>query len=137
MGGTDAFFDTNVLLYLLSEETAKADRAEALLAGGGTVSVQVLNEFAAVARRKLAMSWPEVREVLATVRAVCAVAPVTEATHDLGVAVAERYGFSVYDGLIVAAASLAGCGLLYSEDLQDDQTVEGVTVRNPFGPKGG
>jgi predicted nucleic acid-binding protein len=122
------------LLYLLSDDPAKADRAEGLLVGGGTVSAQVLNEFAAVARRKLAMPWPEVREVLATVRAVCAVEPVSEATHELGVAVAERYGFSVYDGLIVAAASLAGCGLLHTEDLQDGQTVQGVTVRNPFGP---
>ena len=107
MGRADPFLDTNVLLYLLSGDPAKADRAEELLAGGGTVSAQVLNEFVAVARRKLAMPWPEVREVLATVRAVCAVEPVSEATHELGVAVAERYGFSIYDGLIVAAARLA------------------------------
>ncbi len=137
MSRADVFLDTNVLLYLLSGEAAKADRADERRAGGGTVSVQVLNEFAAVARRKLAMPWPEVREVLAIVRAVCAIVPVAEATHDLGVAVAERYGFSVYDGLIVAAASLAGCGLLYSEDLQDGQTIRGVVVRDPFGPKGG
>ena len=133
MGETDAFLDTNVLLYLLSDDLAKADRAERLLATGGTISTQVLNEFAAVARRKLAMAWPEIREVLATARAVCAIVPVTEATHDLGVAIAERYGFSIYDGLIVAAASLAGCGVLYSEDMQDGQRVHGVIVCNPFG----
>lgn len=126
-----------MLLYLLSGDAAKADRAEAILAGGGTVSAQVLNEFAAVARRKLKMTWPEVREVLATARAVCAVVPVTETTHDLGVAIAERYGFSVYDAMIVAAASLAGCATLYTEDLQDGQTVHGVTVRNPFRPADG
>ena len=133
MSRTESFFDTNVLLYLLSGDPAKADRAEELLGSGGTISAQVLNEFAAVARRKLAMPWPEVREVLATVRAVCAVEPVSEATHDLGVAIAERYGFSLYDSLIVAAASLAGCRVLYTEDLQDGQTVHAVTVRNPFG----
>jgi predicted nucleic acid-binding protein len=136
MSRTDAFVDTNVLLYLLSSDPAKADRAEELLAVGGTISVQALNEFAAVARRKLAMSWPEIREVLATVRAVCVVEAISEATHDLGSVVAERYGLSVYDGLIVAAASLAGCRLLYSEDLQDGQTVQGITVRNPFGSEG-
>ena len=133
MSRTESFFDTNVLLYLLSGDPAKADRAEELLGSGGTISAQVLNEFAAVARRKLAMPWPEVREVLATVRAVCAVEPVSEATHDLGVAIAERYGFSLYDSLIVAATSLAGCRVLYTEDLQDGQTVHAVTVRNPFG----
>jgi predicted nucleic acid-binding protein len=135
MSRSDAFFDTNVLLYLLSGDQAKADRAEELLAGGGTISVQVLNEFASVARRKLAMPWPEIREVLAIVRAVCAVEPVSEATYDLGSLIAERYGFSIYDGLIVAAASLAGCRLLYSEDLQNGQTVQGMMVRNPFGSR--
>lgn len=132
----EAFFDTNLLLYLLSDDAAKADRAEELLASGGVISAQVLNEFAAVARRKLAMPWPEIREVLATVRAICAVEPVSAATHDLGSAIAERYRLTIYDGLIVAAASLAGCGLLYSEDLQHGQNVHGVRVQNPFGPQG-
>ena len=81
MSGGEDFFDTNVLLYLLSADTTKADRAEELLAIGGTISVQVLNEFVAVASRKLRMSWIEVREVLAQIRAVCAVEPVTVETH--------------------------------------------------------
>ena len=73
MSAADCFFDTNVLLYLLSKDAAKADRAEALLATGGIVSVQVLNEFASVATRKLAMTIPEIREILSTIRAVCVV----------------------------------------------------------------
>ena len=64
MSKADSFFDTNVLLYLLSTDGARADRAEALLASGGTISVQVLNEFASVASRKLAMSISEIREIL-------------------------------------------------------------------------
>lgn len=132
MSGPDAFFDTNVLLYLLADDEAKANRAEAILAEGGVVSVQVLNEFAAVARRKLGMSWPEIREILTTVRAICAVEPLTEATHELGVSIAERFGYTIYDGLIIASASLAGCGVLYSEDMQDGQIVESVTICNPF-----
>lgn len=132
MSGAEAFFDSNVLTYLLSDDQAKASRAEELLDLGGAISVQVLNEIANVARRQGGMPWPEIREMLATVRALCAVAPISEGTHDLGLAIAERYGFSVHDGLIVGAASLAGCSVLYSEDLQDGQTVEGVTIHNPF-----
>ena len=133
MSGSEDFFDTNVLLYLLSADAAKADRAEELLAIGGTISVQVLNEFAAVASRKLRMSWIEIREVLAQIRAVCAVAPMTVETHDRAVRIAERYGLSIYDALIVSAALLANCKTLHSEDMQDGQVIERqLTIRNPF-----
>ena len=133
MSGSEDFFDTNVLLYLLSADAAKADRAEELLAIGGTISVQVLNEFAAVASRKLRMSWIEIREVLAQIRAVCAVAPMTVETHDRAVRIAERYSLSIYDALIVSAALLADCKTLHSEDMQDGQVIERrLTIRNPF-----
>jgi predicted nucleic acid-binding protein len=133
MSGAEPFFDTNVLLYLLSSDHAKADRAEALLAQGGVVSVQVLNEFASVATRKLGMAIPEAREALEVVRAVCRVVPLTEETHDKGLAISERYRLSVYDSMIVAAAMLAGCGMLVTEDLQHGQAFEGrLKVVNPF-----
>ena len=133
MPGGEVFFDTTVVLYLLSADTAKADRAEELLAIGGTTSVQVLNEFVAVASRKLRMSWVEIREVLAQIRAVCAVEPMTIETHERALRVAERHGFSIYDALIVSAALLAGCKTLHSEDLQHGQVVERrLTIRNPF-----
>lgn len=133
MSVAEPFFDTNVILYLLSEDNARADRAEKELSGGGVVSVQVLNEFASVASRKLKMSIAEIREVLATIRAVCTIVPLGEETHDMGLQVAERYGLSVYDAMIVAAALLAGCKTLMSEDMQDGQVLEGrLQVRNPF-----
>jgi predicted nucleic acid-binding protein len=133
MSGGEDFFDINVVLYLLSADTAKADRAEELLAIGGTISVQVLNEFAAVASRKLRMSWIEIREVLAQVRAVCAVEPMTIETHEQALRIAERYGLSIYDALIVSAALLANCKTLHSEDMHDGQVVERqLTIRNPF-----
>jgi len=135
MSAGEDFFDTNVVLYLLSADTAKADRAEELLALGGTISVQVLNEFAAVASRKLRMSWTEIREVLAQVRAVCAVEPLTLETHERALRIAERYRLSIYGALIVAAALLAKCQTLHSEDMQDGQVVERqLTIRNPFAP---
>jgi predicted nucleic acid-binding protein len=132
MSGAKSFFDTNVLLYLQSADAAKADRAEQLLAGGGVIGVQVLNEFVAVAVRKLAMSLAEIRDVLSVVRSLCVVEPLTVATHELALDLVERFRLSFYDALIVAAASLAGCAVLYTEDMQDGQAIAGVTIRTPF-----
>ena len=132
MSKPDGFFDTNVLLYLLSKDAAKADRAEALLASGGIVSVQVLNEFTSVAFRKLAMTFSEIREILLTIRAACDVKSLDIETHELGLDMAERHSFSIYDGLIVAAALRAGCAVLYTEDLQHGQMIEKLQIRNPF-----
>ena len=132
MSAAEIFFDANVLLYVLSADAAKADRAEALIAAGGVVSVQVLNEFASVALRKLGMKVPEVREILATIREVCTVEPVDIETHDLGLELVGRCRFSFYDGLIVAAALRAGCTVLYTEDLRNGQTIDRLTIRNPF-----
>jgi predicted nucleic acid-binding protein len=128
-----SFFDTNVLLYLASGDTAKADRAEALVIGGGAISVQVLNEIANVARRKMRLSWPETRTFLTTVRALLTVHPVTVATHDTGLTLAERYALSVYDALIAAAALGADCDTLWSEDLQNGMLIaERLLVVDPF-----
>ena len=136
MNGGDRFFDTNVVLYLLSADAAKADRAEDLLTLGGAISVQVLNEFVAVASRKLRMSLTEVREVLSLIRAVCKVEPITIETHERALSIAERHGLSIYDALIVAAALLAGCTTLFSEDMQDGQVIDRqLTIRHPFGAR--
>jgi predicted nucleic acid-binding protein len=132
MSATDAFFDTNILVYLVSSDLEKARRSEALLAGGGTVSVQVLNEFASAARRKTKLSFAEIRAILADVRRICAVKPVDVETHELGLDIAERYRCAVYDGVIIAAALRAGCSVLFSEDFQHGQRIEGLTIRNPF-----
>lgn len=127
------FIDTNVLLYLLSDDALKADRAEEALAMGGVISVQVLNEFASVASRKLKMSIPEIREILDTIRATCKVVPLNEETHDKGLEIIEKYGLSIYDSMIVAAALLAKCSTLLSEDMQHGQKLDGkLLVRNPF-----
>jgi len=133
MPAAETVFDTNILLYLLSEDAPKADRVEELTANGGVISVQVLNEFAAVASRKLGMSWSEIRDVLAPIRAVCEIEPLSVETHDLGIEIAERYGFSFYDAMILASALRAGCKTLYSEDLQDRQVIDRkLRIRNPF-----
>ena len=133
MSGADAFFDTSVVLYLFSADPAKANCAEELLARGGQISVQVLNELANVARRKLGFPWREVIEITSQIEALCSVAPLTVETHAKGLRTAERYGLSVYDGMIVAAALISGCNVLYTEDMQDGQLIDAqLTLRNPF-----
>jgi predicted nucleic acid-binding protein len=133
MSIADDFFDTSILLYLLSNDVDKADRVEQLLEDRGTISVQVLNEFAAVALRKIKMPLSSVREILDTIRAVCRVEPVTLATHDAGLSVCERYGFSLYDSMVVSAALTANAKVLYSEDLQHGQLIDKrLRVLNPF-----
>lgn len=129
----DRFFDTNVLIYLLSADAAKADLIEEKLAEGATVSVQVLNEFASVALRKLGMTVTEIREALDPITAICHVVPLTIEIHQRGLQVAERYRFSFYDALIVAAALESSCTMLYTEDLQDGQVIDDtLTIKNPF-----
>ena len=129
-----AFFDTNILVYVVGQKDKRTDTAEALLAAGGTISVQVLNELAYVSRKKLRMSWEEIDDALAAVRVLCpSLLPLTIDTHDAGRRIAAKYGCSIFDGLIAASALEAECDTLYSEDLQDGQIIEGrVTIRNPF-----
>jgi predicted nucleic acid-binding protein len=126
------FADTNVLLYLL-DDRPKADQAEAILARGPRISVQVLNEATVNCRRKAGMSWDETGAFLSGIRALCPVEPVTTETHDVGRAVAARYGLSVYDAMIVAAALIAGCDTLLSEDMGDGTLIEDrLRIVNPF-----
>lgn len=133
MPETKAFIDTNILLYLLSEDSNKADRAETIVRAGGMISVQVLNELANVTHRKLAMPWMEINELLSLIRSLCSIEPLTIETHDLGILIAERYKLSVYDAMIVAAALLGGCDTLYSEDMQDGLLIDDqLRICNPF-----
>jgi len=128
-----SFLDTNVLLYLASEEANKANRAEEIIAAGGTISVQVLNEVVNVARRKMRMPWEDVHRFLAAMRDLLTVAPLTIETHELGINLAERYGFATYDAMIVASAQLSDSDILWSEDMQHGMAVDGrLRIANPF-----
>jgi predicted nucleic acid-binding protein len=127
-----AFFDTNVLVYA-QQKDRKASRARVLLAGGGKLSVQVLNEFASVWQRKQRKSWNEIGEAIADVLTV--VDPplaLTHETHAAARVLAEDHLMSFYDALIVASAIEAGCDTLYTEDLQHGRRFGGLAVVNPF-----
>lgn len=126
------FIDSNIVLYLLSGDATKADRAETILQAGGIVSVQVLNEVASVCLRKLKMTWDEVDTVLLAVKAACDVQPLTLASHEKAVELARRFKLSLYDANIVATAVLCGAEVLLSEDMHSGLLIDGLAIRNPF-----
>jgi len=127
------FFDTNLLIYALAEADPRADVARALLAKGGIVSVQVLNEFVAAGRRKFKMSWREITKALRSFQILCPEPlPITLEMHEAALGIGQRYGYRIYDSLIIAAALQASCDTLYSEDMQSGQVIQGLTIRNPF-----
>jgi predicted nucleic acid-binding protein len=128
-----SFFDTNVLLYVVSSDLEKADQAEKIVGSGGTISVQVLNEIANVARRKTRMSWQDTHAFLSLLRGLLTVHPVTVETHETGLALAERYNLSIYDAMIAASALHADCDTLWSEDMQHGMALDGrLRIANPF-----
>jgi predicted nucleic acid-binding protein len=128
-----SFIDSNVILYLMSEDHAKADQAENVMTASSVVSVQVLNEVTSVARKKLQLSWAQIDAFLSSIKGICHVEPLTLETHDQARFISERYQLSFYDALIVSSALIAKCSTLYSEDMHDKLIVEGaLTIRNPF-----
>ena len=134
-----SFIDTNVLIYWV-DDSARADLVEQLLSQQAVISVQVLNEFANVLRRKRAMALPDVEALCATLIDTCDVLDLSVRTHQTALTLMARYNLSVYDANIVAAAALSGCAVLYSEDMQDglnlklagSASVSALVIRNPF-----
>jgi predicted nucleic acid-binding protein len=127
------FLDTNILIYA-QHSGPKADRAQALIAEGGVISVQVLNETASVLSRKFGRQWAEIEQVLCDIDdALGEARPLTIQTHKAAVRLASDHNLSFYDALIIASALEAECDILFSEDLQDGRRFEALTVRNPFG----
>jgi predicted nucleic acid-binding protein len=128
-----AFFDTSVLIYALAQGDPRSAKAEVLLSAGGVLSVQVLNEFVAVARRKMAMPWPDIKAALKAIRLFCpSPLPITVETHEAALEIAERYKYGFYDALVLASAIDGGCSVIYSEDFHDGQRIHGLAISNPF-----
>jgi predicted nucleic acid-binding protein len=134
-----AFIDTNVLIYWV-DESARADVVEQLLAQQAVISVQVLNEFANVLRRKRAMALPDVEVLCTTLIDTCDVVDLSVRTHQTALTLMARYNLSVYDANIVAAAALSDCAVLFTEDMQDGLNVKlpgaastnALVIHNPF-----
>ena len=129
----ERFFDTNVLIYAFAAGDRRSATAESLLAEGGVIGVQVLNEFTNVVRRKLGWDWPRVHAALEIIAELTGPAlSLTADIHARAVKLARESSLAFYDALIVAAAADAGCRLLLTEDLQHGRRFGGVTVQNPF-----
>ncbi len=130
----DFFLDTNILIYAVVQPDARSKTAQDLVGRRCRISVQVLNEFANVARRRFRRSWQEIASALADIRRVCREPLVIGvAEHEHALLIAQRDGLAFYDALIVASALKAGCSTLLTEDMQDGRVIEGrLTIRNPF-----
>jgi len=127
------FLDTCVFVYALSDGDERQERAIEVIGRGGKISIQILNELANVCRKKIGMSWEEVGGALLAARHFCpGPVPLTLAIHEEAVRLGRRYGFSVYDCVMISAAIEAGCKTLYTEDLQHGQEIEGLRIENPF-----
>ena len=126
------FIDSNIIIYLLSADTAKADRAESILSMGGIISVQVLNEVASVCRRKLKMPWVEVEALLLAVKTACEIMPLTVASHEKAVELSKRFELSLFDANIVATALISGAEVLFSEDMHNKLLIDRILIQNPF-----
>ena len=128
-----AFLDTNIILYAFTSNDPRREKALALLAAGGIISMQVLNEFVNVSRHKVHRGWAEIEEALGSVKALLDPPyPLTTELHDAGIVIARDHGYHFYDSLIIAAALQAGCSILYSEDFHHGQTIEQLRIQNPF-----
>lgn len=130
--GSSCFADSNVLLYLVGEDERKSARALEILALRPRISVQVLNEFANVSRKKWKLDWDEIRTGLETVQAYCEVLPLDLGVHQKALEIAEANLLGMYDSLIIAAAEIARCDVLYTEDMNHGQRIGAVAIRNPF-----
>ncbi len=133
-GNSSSFFDTNILIYAATTGDPRTNLARTLLRTGGLVSVQVLNELVAVLRRpKFGFSWDEIRDTLADICVFCPEpVPLTLRIHETALEIAERYGYGIYDSLVIATALEFSCATLYSEDMQNGQQIQDLTIRNPF-----
>ena len=126
-------FDSNVLLYLVAIDDPRSGQARELVLQGGTISVQALNEVANVGRRKLNMPWNVLNALLVRLKSYLTIVSLDVETHETACRLAQRYKLAFYDAAIVAAALLAECDTLWSEDMHDGLVVDGrLTIRNPF-----
>jgi predicted nucleic acid-binding protein len=134
----NVFFDTNILVNSFAAkkadvQSARRDTAQKLIIHGGVISVQVLNEYVQVCRKKMQLDWAQIMESLQAIYGLCEkIVPTTIETHEKAVNLSRRYGFHIYDSLMIAAALQSGCTTIYSEDMQHGQMIEGMRIENPF-----
>jgi len=127
------FADTNIAVYTLDATDQKRRQALAVMRQRPVISTQIVNEFLNVMLGKRQLERARAYRLARILMRRCEVIAVTPDITDLSMTIGERYQLSHWDSLIVAAALVAGCDTLYSEDVQDGQVFEGrLTLKNPF-----
>ena len=127
------FADTNIVVYAVGQDSDKRTKARQILVDGVTVSTQVINETVNVLTRKQGVNLVVAHEVAESLLDLCEVVSVDESTIRDAIRLTRRYKLSHWDSLIVAAALMAGCEKLYSQDMQHGQVFdEQLKVVNPF-----
>ncbi|MBY0433788.1 MAG: PIN domain-containing protein [Cyclobacteriaceae bacterium] len=127
------FVDSNIALYILDKGSPKFSKAKALLVDRPCISTQVVAENIHVCVRKLRLSKNFALAHANSLRQACSVKDITNAVLTQSVFIFERYGYTIFDSLIIASAISANCATLYSEDMQHGHVVEGkLTIINPF-----
>ena len=135
MSGDRAFFDTNVLVYLYSDhEIDKQNKAfDEFNKSERFVSTQVLTEFCNICLKKLYFSAFEIDSALLEITETCNVIIVDDSDLRHALSIQDKYKYSYYDSLVIESALEAGCNLLFTEDMQDGQLIEGVlTIKDIF-----
>lgn len=127
-------FDTNVAVYAFTDVGAKAATARIVIERADFISVQLLNEFANVIRRKQGRSWGDISLALDRLRrAVPKILPLDEAAHLEAMRLVEHHKIGFYDALMLGVALSGGGRTFYSEDMQHGMSIdETLRVVNPF-----
>ena len=127
------FIDTNVLLYAFGEDE-RGEIARRIMADGGVIAVQSLNEFINVARRKHGRRWSFVRDAIVAIRSVCLVSEAAHLkAHEQAIELAETHGFNIHDAMLIAIALQSGCDEFLSEDMHHGLVIDDrLVIVNPF-----
>lgn len=133
-----AFIDSNVLVYSIDEsDLNKKKKADELLEKlireqKGQLSTQSLQEFYNVLTKKLGYSKPNVKLLVENLSELFPVEEIKIQSIIKAIDISIRTQFSFWDSLVMAMAIETGCSVLYSEDLNNGQIVEGIEIVNPF-----
>lgn len=127
------FVDTNVILYLLSDDVSKKARSKQILSDRPVISLQVANEFTNVCIKKLKLTQDALTLSLKVIEKYAVFVPFGLSTIHQAIVLQTRYKLQYYDSLIVATALENDCDILYSEDMQHGLVVDNrLKIINPF-----
>ncbi len=128
------FLDTNVLIYALDGGSIKGAKALQVLenAPNLVISTQVIGEFITATTRKRLLPFEDAASWARDFMNILQTAVIDVNCIEVAVRIKQKYGYAYYDSLIVATALQTGCTHLYSEDMHHGQTIDALTIINPF-----